>query len=81
MAVVVQGMGRTILSFIRALIPEMHHSFGDRDGMEAPHITVPLYKAAETFIVTPPGRWWVVGGCPVHSFFSEEEGARDHFSW
>jgi hypothetical protein len=50
-----KGMARTILSFIRALIPEMHHSFGDDEGIELPHITVPLFKAAETFIVTPPG--------------------------
>jgi hypothetical protein len=49
-------MARTILSFIRALIPEMHHSFGDDANNELAHIVVPLYKAAECFVVTPAGR-------------------------
>eukprot|EP00952_Eustigmatos_sp_NYUAD-ZCMA_P000815 3446-Eustigmatos_ZCMA.PRE.1 len=34
----------------------MHNSFGDDENVELAHITAPLFKAAECFIVTPPGQ-------------------------
>ncbi|EWM27307.1 hypothetical protein Naga_102134g1 [Nannochloropsis gaditana] len=50
-----KGFAQTILAFVRAINPDMKHSFGDDNNTTLPHITVPLFHAAESFIITPAG--------------------------
>lgn len=56
-------MLKVLLFISQAMSPEMHHSFGDPTNTELAHITVPLYRAAEFFFVTPQGMPWYMYRC------------------
>lgn len=50
-----RAMCRTIMNFARSKNPLIHHSFGDDENVEIPHITGPLWSMSDRVVVTPPG--------------------------
>lgn len=50
-----RGLCASILSFCRRFNSLLHHSFGDKDNMELPHITSPLWNTVDRLVITPPG--------------------------
>ncbi|CAM9094530.1 unnamed protein product, partial [Ectocarpus fasciculatus] len=50
-----RAMCRTIMNFARSNLPLLHHSFGDSEDVELPHITGPLWNMSDRVVVTPKG--------------------------
>lgn len=51
-----RGMAKAIMGIIRAILPGVHFSFGDKHNIELPCIVGPLVTSADKFVVTPAGR-------------------------
>lgn len=56
LGMVTRSLCRTILNFARTTLknPYLHHSFGDDNNQEYPHITASLWSTADRIVVTPP---------------------------
>ncbi len=52
---VTKGMASTILNVGRSINRFLHHSFGDKEGMELPHICGPMWSAIDRLVITRPG--------------------------
>eukprot|EP01039_Chlorochromonas_danica_P005134 gene5134-5641_t len=50
-----KGLCATILNFCRRYNNLLHHSFGDNNNIELPHITSPLWNTVDRLIITPNG--------------------------
>ncbi|KAJ1409858.1 hypothetical protein B484DRAFT_310819, partial [Ochromonadaceae sp. CCMP2298] len=50
-----RGLCASFLQLARSTNPNMHHSFGDRNDTELPHIVGPFWSAADRLVVTPEG--------------------------
>jgi hypothetical protein len=55
LGLITRGICRTIMQFARSVNPFMHHSFGDKDNNELPHISGPLWSLSDRVVVTKPG--------------------------
>lgn len=51
-----KGLCASILKFGKSVNAYLHHSFGDKDNFELPHITGPLWSAVDRLIITGPGK-------------------------
>lgn len=50
-----RAMCRTIMQFARSKLPLVHHSFGDGEDVELPHIVGPLWMMSDRVVVTAKG--------------------------
>lgn len=51
-----KGLCASILKFGKSVNAYLHHSFGDKEGFELPHITGPLWSAVDRLIISGPGK-------------------------
>jgi len=51
-----KSMCRAILQLGRTVNRHLHHSFGDDENHELPHIVGPMWSAADRLVVSPAGR-------------------------
>ena len=51
-----RGLSKLILQLlVKFNPPGMHYSFGDREGRMLPHIVLPLWRAVDRLVASPPG--------------------------
>lgn len=50
-----RAMCRTIMQFARSNLPLLHHSFGNSENTELPHIVGPLWNLSDRVVVTKKG--------------------------
>jgi hypothetical protein len=55
LGLITRGICRTIMNFARSINPFIHHSFGDTEYVELPHITGPLWSLADRVVITKAG--------------------------
>ena len=55
LGMITKGLSHSILQLGRAVNPLLHHSFGDKQNNELPHITGPLWSSVDRLVITPPG--------------------------
>lgn len=55
LGIITRGICGSILQFVRSINPFIHHSFGDSNNLELPHITGPLWCMSDRIVVTLPG--------------------------
>ena len=81
LGLVVRGLARVLLNFMRKKLPGMHYSFGDRQDAQLPHIVMPLWGTADQMVVTPPGEsppplGWRLEEPPPHRIARLAKGSR-----
>ncbi|CAM9676672.1 unnamed protein product [Discosporangium mesarthrocarpum] len=58
---VTHTVSKIVMSFAKQLIRSLHYSFGEKKlsgdplDAEVPHVTFPLYRVMDWFVVTPEG--------------------------
>lgn len=72
LGLVTRSLCATILNFCRRYNALLHHSFGDKDNVELPHIVSPLWNTVDQLIITPAGQT----PPPLMKPFEESEEAR-----
>jgi hypothetical protein len=55
LGMITRSLCRSIMQFARSKLPSLHHSFGDDNNTEWPHITGPLWSMSDLMVVTRPG--------------------------
>lgn len=50
-----KGICHSILQFCQRFSSSLHHSFGDKQNIELPHITSPFWSTIDRLVVTPKG--------------------------
>lgn len=55
LGMITRSLCRSIMQFARSKLPSLHHSFGDDNNVEWPHITGPLWSMSDLMVVTKPG--------------------------
>ncbi|CAM9874990.1 unnamed protein product [Ascophyllum nodosum] len=57
---VTQTVSKIVMSFAKQMVRSLHYSFGEKRAVsepldaQAPHVTFPLYRVMDWFVVTPP---------------------------
>ncbi|EOD31737.1 hypothetical protein EMIHUDRAFT_442069 [Emiliania huxleyi CCMP1516] len=73
LGLVTRGLSKLILQLlVKFNPPGMHYSFGDREGRMLPHIVLPLWRAVDRLVASPPGTAPPELGVPL----DESEAAR-----
>jgi hypothetical protein len=51
LGVMTRSISSGVLKFARTLTAYLHHSFGDNENFELPHVTGPLWSAIDRYIL------------------------------
>lgn len=55
LGIITRSLCKILLSVVKRLVVGLHYAFGDKTGIEMPHMCFPLWKAADRLVITPPG--------------------------